>query len=336
MSVKIGHASIDENGNGRGGKAGDQTRKEVCVREWYDKNWNKVIRPNNEKIAKKIADAMEAACANDNIGYNMNNRNTLYIEAKKKGWDISKITNTCETDCSALVRVCVCAAGIDIPDIFTGNEAEILKNTGKFKVLTDKKYLRGDGYLKRGDILLNELSHTAIVLSNGSEVVKKSFISKPNIKKDKGAKKEKKQWSVSDEGVNMIASFEGLRLEAYKCPAGVWTIGYGHTKGVKENDKLDSENEAKKLLKKDLKIYEGYVIQCIKNKKITFEMTQNRFDALTSFTYNLGAGCLETLVSGRNAETVAEKILLYNKAGGKVLEGLNKRREMESELFLKK
>ena len=65
-------------------------------------------------------------------------------------------------------------------------------------------------------------------------------------------------------------------------------------------------------------------------------MTQNRFDALTSFTYNLGAGCLETLVSGRNAETVAEKILLYNKAGGKVLEGLNKRREMESELFLKK
>ena len=173
MSVKIGHASIDERNQGKGGKAGDQTGKEVCTRDWYDKGWNKVIRPKSANVAEQIARAMEAACANDKIGYDMNERNTLYREAKAKKWDISSITKPCETDCSALVRVCVCAAGIPIPDIFTGTAAKVLRGTGKFTVLTDTKYLKNDKYLKRGDILLRELHHTAVVLSNGSASQKK-------------------------------------------------------------------------------------------------------------------------------------------------------------------
>ena len=174
MSVMIGHASIDENGKARGGVAGDQTKREVCTRTWYDKGWNKVIRAKDSDIAKKIAKAMESACANDNIGYDQNQRTTLFIQAQSKKWDISKITTKCETDCSALVSVCVNASGVPVSkDIYTGNEANALKKTGKFEVLTNSKYLTTDKNLKRGDILLKEGSHTAIVLTDGENVVKK-------------------------------------------------------------------------------------------------------------------------------------------------------------------
>ena len=174
MSVTIGHASIDENGKARGGAAGDQTGKEVCTRSWYAKGWNKVIRPKKASVAEKIAAAMEAACKNNNIGYDQNQRTTLYSQASAKNWNIAAITVKCECDCSSLVAVCVNAAGVKVSkDIYTGNEAAALKNTGEFEILTDSKYLTKDNYLKRGDILLCEGSHTAIALSNGSEATTK-------------------------------------------------------------------------------------------------------------------------------------------------------------------
>jgi len=140
---------------------------------------------------------------------------------------------------------------------------------------------------------------------------------------------------VSDAGVRLVGQFEGCRLEAYKCPAGVWTIGYGHTEGVKPNQKLSSEKEARELLKKDLKKYGDYVNQCVSKGLIKFPLTQNQFDALTSFCYNCGNGNLQSLVRDRDAKTIASKILLYNKGGGKVLPGLTRRREAEQALFLK-
>lgn len=142
------------------------------------------------------------------------------------------------------------------------------------------------------------------------------------------------EMSVSDRGVELVAKFEGCRLEAYKCPAGVWTIGYGHTNGVNPGDRLSSEEEARTLLKKDLEKYSGYVNNCVKKGMITFSLNQNQFDALTSFCYNCGNGNLQKLVSGRDAATIAEKLLLYNKGGGKVLAGLVRRREEERALFI--
>lgn len=139
---------------------------------------------------------------------------------------------------------------------------------------------------------------------------------------------------VSDRGVALVAKYEGCRLEAYKCPAGVWTIGYGHTAGVKEGDRLASEDAAKELLKEDLGKYGGYVNACVKKGLIGFSLTQNMFDALTSFCYNCGNGNLQKLVADRDAQTVADKLLLYNKGGGKVLSGLARRREEERALFL--
>lgn len=140
--------------------------------------------------------------------------------------------------------------------------------------------------------------------------------------------------SISEKGVELIAKYEGCKLTAYKCPAGVWTIGYGHTMGVKQGDTLPSDQAAKALLKEDLKKYGDYVNNFRKKGIISFPLNQNQFDALTSFTYNCGNGSLQKLVSGRDAATIADKLLLYNKGGGKVLAGLTKRRQEERELFL--
>ncbi|MBO5281965.1 MAG: N-acetylmuramoyl-L-alanine amidase [Lachnospiraceae bacterium] len=140
--------------------------------------------------------------------------------------------------------------------------------------------------------------------------------------------------AISDRGVELIAGYEGCKLEAYLCPAGVWTIGYGHTAGVKQGDRLPSQEAARALLKEDLKKYGDYVNACVRKGLISFPLTQNQFDALTSFCYNCGNGNLQKLVSGRDAATVAEKLLLYNKGGGKVLTGLVRRREEERALFL--
>ncbi len=142
--------------------------------------------------------------------------------------------------------------------------------------------------------------------------------------------------TISDAGVDLIAKYEGCRLTAYKCPAGVWTIGYGHTAGVNPGDVLASEKDAKALLKEDLKKYGGYVNNCIKEKRIIFPINQNQFDALTSFCYNCGPGNLQKLVSGRDEQTIADKLLQYVKGGGKVLPGLVRRREDERALFLKR
>lgn len=185
MAVKIGHASIDENGRINSGSAGDQTTKEVCTRNWYSKPWAAVIRPKDSSVAEKIAKAMEQACANDNIGYDQHQRTTLYARAKEAGWDLSKITSKCECDCSSLVAVCVNAAGISVSkDIYTGNQKAALIGTGAFEVLTESKYIGSSASLKRGDILLGD-GHTAIVLS-GSSGAATTKVEEPAVTKVSG------------------------------------------------------------------------------------------------------------------------------------------------------
>ena len=138
---------------------------------------------------------------------------------------------------------------------------------------------------------------------------------------------------TSQKGIDLIKKFEGCRLEAYKCPAGIWTIGYGHTKGVKDG-MIISREQAKEFLREDLRIFEQAVEACVK-----VPLSQNQFDALVSFCYNCGSGALKTstllrlLNEGKYSEA-GEQFLRWNKAGGKVLVGLTRRREEERELFL--
>lgn len=171
MAVTIGSARIDENGNAHGGKAGDQTGKEVSTQSWYlhSKGW-RVFRAKNREVAEKIADCMRSACNNSHIGYDQYQRDTLYNEAKQYGFDTAKVTKDVETDCSALVRVCVNYAGVTVGNFRTTDEATKLLNTGAFVELTGSKYQSQSIYLGRGDILCTKTQgHTVVVLSNGSK-----------------------------------------------------------------------------------------------------------------------------------------------------------------------
>lgn len=139
---------------------------------------------------------------------------------------------------------------------------------------------------------------------------------------------------VSIDGINLIKKYEGCRLTAYKCPAGVWTIGYGHTKNVKSGMKI-TQNQANALLEDDLKRIGNTIIQLV-----NVSMHQNQFDALVSFTFNCGSSALKrsTLLkklNNKDYEGAANEFIKWNKSNGKVLNGLVKRREEEKALFLK-
>ena len=172
-SVYVCGASIDENGKAHGGKAGNQTGKELKKQKWYkhSKGW-RVFRAKRDEVAEKIAACAEAAVANLHIGYDQYQRNTLYKEAAKFGFDVSKVTKDVECDCSALVRVCCAFAGImGLPEGFrTTNEPKNLLATGEFVELKGSKYTDQSLFLGRGDILCTATQgHTVVVANNGSK-----------------------------------------------------------------------------------------------------------------------------------------------------------------------
>jgi|TARA_Y100000361_G_scaffold29125_1_gene23954 lysozyme len=138
--------------------------------------------------------------------------------------------------------------------------------------------------------------------------------------------------NISQNGIDLIKHFEGCELEAYKCPAGVWTIGYGHTKGIQPGMVI-TEETANDMLVEELEEYENYI-----NSMVKCPLSQNQFDALVSWVYNLGPANLQasTLLKVLNAGDYAgvpAQIMRWNKAGGKVLEGLTRRRQAEADLF---
>ena len=134
--------------------------------------------------------------------------------------------------------------------------------------------------------------------------------------------------------IPLIKEFEGCKLKAYKCPADVWTIGYGHTDGVKEGDEI-TQQEADRLLASDVELFTTGVQRLVHS-----DINRNQLGALVSFSFNVGLGNLRhsTLLRMVNAGDfvgAADQFLRWNKAGGKVLAGLTRRREAERQLFLK-
>ena len=143
---------------------------------------------------------------------------------------------------------------------------------------------------------------------------------------------------TSNSGINLIRSFEDLRLKAYDDGVGVWTIGYGTTAingvAVKKGDTCTAE-QAKSYMAQDLKKFESSI-----NTSVKVPLNQNQFDALVSLTYNIGIGAFKssTLLKKLNAKDykgAAEQFPRWNRGGGRVLNGLIKRRKIEMELFLK-
>lgn len=174
--IKIAHAT-----NGpepiKGGEAGDQSGKEVCIREWYSKPYTHVIRFKDASVREKIAKCFELAAKNDNIGYDQSQRNTFFKQLKKHNFSVSKINEKCETDCSALASSACVYADRELEDVVypdekgstTRNIRERLESTGKVEVLTAEKYVSSDKYALRGDLYLAEGKHIVCALENGSK-----------------------------------------------------------------------------------------------------------------------------------------------------------------------
>jgi len=139
---------------------------------------------------------------------------------------------------------------------------------------------------------------------------------------------------INDAGLEIIKKFEGLRMEAYLCPAGKPTIGYGHTRGVKLGQRLRDEAHAEELLKEDVKYAEMAVNRCI-----DVPLNDNQFSALVSFALNLGEGALRNgtipaKIRNGNFIGAAETMKQYILANGKPLDGLRRRRNAEADLFM--
>ena len=144
---------------------------------------------------------------------------------------------------------------------------------------------------------------------------------------------------ISEKGLNLIKEFEGLVLKPYKDAVGIPTIGYGNTyyedgRKVSLSDPAITEERATELLKMVVKRYEDAI-----NRYVQVPITQNQFDALVSFAYNVGdenvsKSTLMKLLNRKQYTQAADQLLRWNKAGGKTLKGLTRRRQAERTLFL--
>lgn len=174
----ISNCGHDERNKYTGGKAGDQTGGEYCIREWYDRPWNCVLRYPDPAVRKDIARLAKQAAKNDKIGYDQGQRGTFWKALSvAKGYAPVNITKRCEADCSSSTVAIVKAVGYRKDkdalkrlsnDLWTGNMRTAFVKAG-FKCLKAKKYRKSEDYLLAGDILLNEDHHVCINVSDGDK-----------------------------------------------------------------------------------------------------------------------------------------------------------------------
>ena len=171
MAVIIGSARHDEHGNCySGGKAGDQTGQEVSTQNFYNhsKGWN-VLRAKDNKVAEKLAEAMQIACGNKNIGYDQSERYGII----KHGIN-TKVKTEC--DCSSLVRACIIyASGKDVGDFNTSNERSVILKSGLFEDVGS--YEQGDT-LYNGDILVTRTKGHTVIVTGGAKKNKEKYYPK--------------------------------------------------------------------------------------------------------------------------------------------------------------
>ena len=207
MIVKCGWASIGETGRGRGNKAGDQTGREVKTGDWYDFGQNVMLRFKKRIIAEAYAKAIRQMCNNQNVGYDMSDRDTLWDALNKVGWDVTKIVKPVECDCSMLVG---CGVNIAVgkaligKEIYTGNLVNKLMETRMFEKYTDAKYLRKSDYLLTGDILNRAEHHVISVIDGHTD----HAVARPTLRKgDKSGEVE-----LLQNNLNSVKGLSGAKL----------------------------------------------------------------------------------------------------------------------------
>ena len=258
--AQIGHSSINEKNRTTGGKAGDQTGREVVKTSYFKRSWNYVLRAKDKNIAEKMAQACEAGCDNPAIGYGQDHRNSLRTQAKLCGMNLNLIKNDCECDCSSFMSVCAECAGIPIPYVngnapTTSSMRTSFMNTGYFDLLTDKKYLDSDRYLRRGDILVAVGEHTIMMLSNGeladisqkinTQEIKAIDLSKYNIVTDYKIMAQQIQYVFIRVGYRSASSGKIIEDDLFKkhienCIANKMNIGiYFYDQSINENESIE-------------------------------------------------------------------------------------------------
>lgn len=204
MAKYIAHSSIDERGKISGGVVGDQTKKECCIRTWYDKPFGHVLRIEDEKIRVQFANNMIDCANNDNIGYDQGGRNTVLTQAEKVNFDFTAIKTPCESDCSSIITTCILGAIFKLMGkdayleakkvlVTSGNccttrtlESQLLKLTMfKVSVYTSSDYTRSTKNAVYGDIYNKEGSHVVAYIDDGN----KKSTTTPNTKKIKAGDK---------------------------------------------------------------------------------------------------------------------------------------------------
>ena len=196
MPLLCGWASIDERGRISGGRAGDQTGKEVKTGSWYYFKQKHCLRWKSREHAKEYARIIKALCKNERIGYDQGQRTTLFNELKRLGWDYTKLTSNVECDCSELIACginCVFKKTVIPSHVYTGNLSSYLVASGYFKKLTGNKYCLCSSYLSVGDILNAPGHHVISVLEDGKKFGQtNSKVAEPTLRKGSTGSEVKK------------------------------------------------------------------------------------------------------------------------------------------------
>ena len=286
--VRIGHASTDTPGSG---SASD----EVLISNYSESlKPTVVLRPKTASLAEKSAAACEKGCNNNKIEYSQSSRNTLNTEAKKVGYDLSKIATTCYTDCSSFMTVCAIAGGASI-DYGTnaptcGNMKSKFVNSGDYAALTDSIYLSSSNYLKRGDILvrenyLNGSRHTVMILDNGSKV--------PTTKEETAKQEPKQETTESNKIIKVSLELTSVTTDQATITAKITKL---------ENNKEASISAA------SLKAYKWtYRLESLKNSKVLAEKMEINNSHFKFYLNNLTADNLYRLkVTAAETDSEAE------------------------------
>lgn len=239
MSIQCGWASIGETGHARNNKAGDQTGLEVKVGRWYYFRQNCILRFKDRNKAAKAAQICRGIASNNKVGYDQNQRTTLYSELARVGWNPAKITKPVETDCSAMVASIVNAVGIKVSkDLWTGNMRSALYNTGAFYLYTGAAYTQSDRLLLTGDIILNEASHVIMALENGADATKKTGSSATSSASSTTKDRVKKGQRGLNDLVGAKLAIDGSRGPATK-KVGVMAIQAGLNRDFRTGLQVD-------------------------------------------------------------------------------------------------
>lgn len=337
----IVHSSIDENRKARGGKAGDQTGREVCTRSWYSKPWGMVLRCKNQAIAKKARDIAIKLANSNLVGYDQNERNSLYRELERNGWDVDKYIRSgvkTECDCSSFVYACYCCVLAELRGLANAPTTVTSKNFYKehgFEVLLSSEYTASARKLQVGDLLNKSGSHIVMfagtnvrVASNAKVNISSGTSASTSTTLRKGSKGEAVKTlqrnlnAVMKSGLNVDGDFGTNTydaLKAFQSKYGLECDGiYGPASRAKMSEVINkripalasaspnlrkgSRGEQVKLLQQDL----NYVMSL--NLKSDGIFGTNTYNALKSF--QASRGLTSDGIYGNNSKAAMEKALV--------------------------